>query len=368
MKWWEVPVARDTDAGRIGGVVAGISRAWGFDRRTTRFAVAIATLVLPVFALVYLVAWVLLPQRLEDAVPLHTVITDRRRLPLMVAIGIVLLAGGLGTFGSWVWFGGVSWGAALIAVGLLLWVMPKMGSGSRASWVNVPPSPATAAAAPISQALPQQLPPHVPKRRRRPIAAMSLVVASAYILSTTVGASLDWWSPSVLWTSVTALLIVIVGLLAGAVVNRSWIGIPIAIVLMGAVTSLLVAHPNLNGGVGTRNVSPTSATAAQVSQHLGMGELSLDLTRLEGSERTISVTAEVGFGRLRVLVPKDVTLQINTTVGAGHAVLDGAEIANGLRQNDQRTVAPTTAVASTRQRTLVLDLQVGGGEIAVERR
>lgn len=365
MKWWEVPVARDIDAGRVSGVVAGVSRAWGFDRKTTRIAVAIATLVLPVFALIYVVAWVLLPQHLEDAVPLRAVVTDRRRLPLMIAIGIVLIAGGAGSFGSWVWFGGVSWGAALIAVGLLLWVMPKMGSGSRAStpastpvasWVNVPPSPT--APAPVNQARPPQL----PKRRRRPIVAISLVVASAYILVTAIGASLNWWSPSVLWTSMTALIVLIMGLLVGALVNRSWIGIPVALLLMVVSTSLLVAHPNLNGGVGTRNVSPISATAAQVTQHLGMGELRLDLTRIAGDERTVTVNAEVGFGRLFVLVPRDVTLQINTTLGAGHAVLDGREIANGIRQQDERTIEPVR----TSQRTLILDLRIGGGEIAID--
>ena len=52
--WIDVPIARDRTDGRIAGVVAGVSKAYGFDRRTTRLAVALGTLVIPgVIALVH---------------------------------------------------------------------------------------------------------------------------------------------------------------------------------------------------------------------------------------------------------------------------------------------------------------------------
>ena len=136
--WWLTPVARDPDAGHAGGVVAGLCRSYGFDLKTTRIALVIASLVLPAILLLYVAAWVLLPPRPEQAVPLRDVVVDRRRLPLMIAIGIALAVGSLGSFGSWFLFGGLPWGVGLIALGVLLWAAPNIAWRSR---TDVPTQP-----------------------------------------------------------------------------------------------------------------------------------------------------------------------------------------------------------------------------------
>ena len=98
--WRRTPVFRDPDRGRLAGVVAGLTRSFGFDLRTTRIAVVIATIGMPALLLVYIAAWLLLPPRPEEAVAVEDLFRDRRRLPLLVAIGIVIAAGGLDSLGS----------------------------------------------------------------------------------------------------------------------------------------------------------------------------------------------------------------------------------------------------------------------------
>ena len=366
MKWWEVPVARDRDNGRLGGVVAGLARAYGFDIKTTRIAVAIATLVLPVFALVYAVAWGLLPERLENAAALRAVITDRRRLPLMLAIAIVIVAGGLGSFGSWFFFGGPSWGVGLIALGLLLWIMPKartthIDGGAPESNVGLhPPTTLSPTAMPVTT-----LPIVVPRRRRKPIAAIAILASLTYVLITAIGSASGWWTSSVFWVILVFLAIVIAGIFVDGIVNQRWLGIPVAVLLMGLVGGLLITQPNLNGGVGARTVAPTTVAAAEHHEKLAAGELTIDLNHLPNT-KMLHVSAEVGYGRLHVIVPRYSTLVINSDLGAGHVVLDGHEIANGIHQRDHRTYTPTGLTESGRA-SLVLDLSIGGGEIAIDR-
>ena len=111
--WYRLPVFRDTSDDIAGGVVSGLCRTYGFDRRTTRIALLLASFVLPVLVLVYVFAWILLPDDRASALPLADVVTDRRRLPLYVALGLVVVAGGLGSIGSWFVFGDFPWGIGL---------------------------------------------------------------------------------------------------------------------------------------------------------------------------------------------------------------------------------------------------------------
>ena len=115
----------------VGGVLSGLCRTYGFDRRTTRIALVLASFVLPVLVLVYVIAWILLPDSPAQAQPLVDVVGDRRRFPLYVALGLVVVAGGLGSIGSWFVFGDFPWGVGLVALGVLLWMTPTLRPGRR---------------------------------------------------------------------------------------------------------------------------------------------------------------------------------------------------------------------------------------------
>ena len=422
-RWWQWPVARDPDDGKISGVVAGVSRAYGFDLRTTRIAVVIAGIVLPAVVLLYIAAWILLPGRPEEAAPLRDVVLDRRRLPLMLAIAIVLVVGGVGSFGSWFVFGGLGWGVALIAVGVMLWAVPNLGSRSASTTTpappgNPPPGPTgwttpapgpggtgapsgttapsgtppfgttpfgtvpftatrgsgtTAPTAPAPPTRPIGLPPRrppgpvAPRQPKVPIARFAVLGALIISGIAAIGDAFDWWNASVFGFTVVSLAIVMLGILASAIVNRSWALFPFFVLLLPPMVFLLITQPNLDGGVGERRVVPTTIDEAEQSRTLGAGRLTIDLTELPDEAGTVTTVADVGYGRLAVIVPDDVVLVVTTEIGAGHVVVDGVEIVSGLRQGDSRTI-PTDAseaVPADQRQTIELDLEVGAGEIAI---
>lgn len=354
--WWHVPISKDRDERRLGGVVAGIARAYGFELRTTRIAVAIAAVAIPGVTALYIAAMLLLPSTLAEARPLSAIVTERKRRPLIVAILVVAVFTG---FGSWAVFGGLGWGFALVAVGVVLWLAPNFGTAPTTG-------PGRSAAA-------------THRRRRYPVQAVGLAGAALTALVMGVGNSAAWWHATVFSIVVTVLAILVGATVVGALVNRSWFGVPMLAMLLVVSTGLLISHPNLDGGFGDRELKPVTIADAQRTERLGGGRLTIDLTALPLSEQSVTIDAEVGYGQIRLYVPADVELRLVTRVGAGHVVVDGEELTAGVRHEDERTIAPTAATTGTGQtgtgqtgtgqtgrRTMILDLEVGAGEINIE--
>ncbi|MEX0846646.1 MAG: PspC domain-containing protein [Ilumatobacteraceae bacterium] len=390
--WYRVAVARDRDNSVLGGVVSGVSRAYGFDVRTTRIAVAIATLVLPVIALIYIIAWVLLPDTPATAQPLDAIVRDRRRFPLYVALAIVLVAAGLGSIGSWFVFGSFPWGIGLIAIGVLLWAAPNLRRSRDAAVPAAPvstvvPVPPVTAVSPVvspvvlpvdqargphasaqlmddpTMAMPVGETAHGRDRRRRiPIVAVTLVALFVGVAIASIGDALDWWDTSVFGALVLSAVALATAAAVSAIVNRRWWLVPIAVIAGLVASMLLVAQPNLDHGAGTRTVRPVTTSA--VVERLGVGDLVIDLRDVPLTAGDwMPVTAELGVGHLRILVPDDAQLEIRSSVNAGVILVDHREIASGMRTTIEQTVA---AVTSPTMGTIVLDLSVGAGQIDVD--
>lgn len=382
--WRRTPVFRDPDRGRVAGVIAGISRSYGFDLRTTRIAVAIATIVMPVLLLVYGAAWLLLPPRPEEAVALEDLFRDRRRLPLIVAIGIVIAAGGLGSLGSWFFFGGAPWGLVLVAIGVLLWASPSL-LGRRAdddpgttNWPLPADAPVTtlrhdAVDASMRLTIPPVPEPSTPRRRRYPVATLALVGAVVTAAVASAGEAFDWWNADALGVVTACVGIVGLGIVGSALVNRRFLLVPLLVPIGAVLTFLLVVQPNLDGGSGERTIRPSTIDAATEHQQLAAGQLTIDLAGVPagvGSDAAdYTVRAEVGMGRLHVLVPDDVVIDLRADMGAGRVVLDGVETSAGIRADDDRIDLPTgvTDADADGVRTVVLDVEVGAGEIDIDR-
>ena len=390
-RWYQLTVARDPSDKKLGGVIAGLSRTYGFDVRTTRIAVAISTLVLPIIAIAYVAAWVLLPKRPEEAMSLEQIVRDRRRVPLYVAIGLVLVAGGVGSFGSWFFLGGFSWGVGLIAVGVLLWVAPGLmrsnNQADRPTGSATPPPPpaspmpvadtpttvttvttaalSTTPDSPWSATRPLQIDDIRPRRRRRPVGSIVALAVVAFIGVASAGDALDWWDISVLTTLIVSLISTAVGAIVSAIVNRSWMALPLVALLAVVTTGLFITHPDLDGGIGERTVTADTIAVAERNQQLGMGELRLDLSNvpLDQLDAALEVQAEVGIGHLVVIVPDNATLVIHTQLGAGDLTVDGNNVADGVRHDDTRTMTPDDVSIGT----IDLDVSVGVGRIDIER-
>lgn len=389
-RWYDVPVSRDPADDAVAGVVSGLSRAYGFDVRTTRIAVVLAGIVaFPVVVLAYLAGWLLLPATPADARSLRTLATDRRRLPLYVALAAVAVVFGVGSIGSWFVFGAFPWPLALIAAGILLWAAPGIGgrrddghpaparpapptpdAGTTASGfappttsafgspttadttvtVTNPPTPAvwTSTTAPVGP---------VERRRTVPIVAATVLAVFTWLAVTRLGVALGWWEITTFAALAVAGIALTAGALVAAMVNRTWALVVPAVLLGSATIGLVVVEPNLDGGIGERRVVAT-AEQSGITNRLAVGDLAVDLSRVVTSGGTTE--ASVGLGRLQVQVPADATVTVAASVGAGVIRLDGEQVAEGFRQQVER-VLPGTGPSMT------LDLDVGAGEVHVIR-
>ncbi|MFB7245329.1 hypothetical protein CW362_30420 [Streptomyces populi] len=145
-------------------------------------------------------------------------------------------------------------------------------------------------------------------------------------------------------------------------------------VFLAVITAgLLAASAALPKDIGTHWVRTTwaPATAADVrtSYDLGTGVGTLDLSRVDLARgQTVKTNAEVGAGRLKVIVPKDVTVRLTVEVGVGDIQLPGddkkdVDVEPG--KHKQVTLPPTAGGKDGG--TLDLDLQVGVGQAEVAR-
>lgn len=148
--------------------------------------------------------------------------------------------------------------------------------------------------------------------------ALGLAGAALTALVMGVGNSADWWYATVFSIVVTVLAILVGATVVGAVVNRSWFGVPMLAMLLAVSAGLLITHPNLDGGFGDRELKPVTIIDAQHIERLGGGRLTIDLTALPSSEQSVTIDAEVGYGQIRPYVPADFELRLVTRVGAGY--------------------------------------------------
>ena len=406
-RWCDVPIARarrqGAGAGVVAGVVAGLARAYGLDRRLTRFVVVVTTLVLPAVFLAYAAAWFLLPADPAPPESLRQVVTERRRLPLLVVLGVVIVASGAATSTGPLGLHGFGLAAVLIAIGILLWIAPARvvrgagGSTPPPPWPSAPgpearrfvappeesgadvpypstpypstrypstPYPSTPQASATYGTRVASVAPAAPPRLRppqRPVGALALAVVTAGLGAAVAGDALRWWRLPTVATVLTVALVLAAATLTSAVVNGrfgrlAFIGPLAAVAVFTAVTG-----PELTGGVGERTVVAISADALVARQRLAVGRLTLDASALSAAGDAARIDARVGVGQLRIIVPNGAGLELTGRIGAGRIVVDGAEVAAGIRFDHAVDRAPAPGAPVIR-----LAVRVGVGEILIE--
>ncbi|MFF5369185.1 PspC domain-containing protein [Streptomyces sp. NPDC013187] len=194
------------------------------------------------------------------------------------------------------------------------------------------------------------------------------------LLAGALGTSLTWDGHPLgtsLQTGLSCALAVLgLGIAVSAFLGRTGAGsIFLAIITAG----LLAGAAALPKSVDTHWVRTTwqPATVADVRQRydLGTGVGTLDLGRLDVSgKQTITTRAEVGMGKVRVLVPDDVTVRLDVEVGVGDLQLPGddpkdVDVQPG--RHKEITLSPAGGVESSG--TIDLDLRVGMGQAEVTR-
>lgn len=156
-----------------------------------------------------------------------------------------------------------------------------------------------------------------------------------------------------------ALTIVGLGLIVGAF-RGSHPGLITLGVVLAVLTVVTAFGPfdGFRGGVGDRTLRVTSASAIDSPYRLAVGNLTLDLRRLEITGPT-EITADVGVGKLSVLVPAGTAVEIAGEAGIGEVDLFG-DVRNGVG------VSHDFEGAGAGDR-LTLDLGIAIGEVEVRR-
>ncbi|MFJ9619127.1 PspC domain-containing protein [Streptomyces noursei] len=171
-----------------------------------------------------------------------------------------------------------------------------------------------------------------------------------------------------------ALVVFGLGLVLSAWWGRTGGGTVFMTVLTTALLAGAMALPaNITADWQHRTWAPTTVAAVQPHYAVGSGEGLLDLARLPLKPgTTVRTGAEVGAGRLRVTLPQGTTAILRLRLGVGDIQLPGdaandVEIVAGHRE--RRVTLPAEGLKKGEQPhgTVELDLEVGAGQIAVER-
>ncbi|WP_328739452.1 PspC domain-containing protein [Streptomyces erythrochromogenes] len=197
------------------------------------------------------------------------------------------------------------------------------------------------------------------------------------LLAGAAGTAAEWEGSSLgaaLQTGLAAALVVFgLGLAVSSFLGRTGFG---TVVLAVFTSGLLAGAAALPREIGTdwREVKWRPAAVADVrpEYEAGTGLATLDLSRLDVPRgTTVAVSASIDAGRLKVLLPREVTAQADVTVRRlGDIQLPGdyagrIERAGPGQQNRTATLAP--AAGTEAGGTIELDLSAGIGQVEVAR-
>ncbi|MFE7269105.1 PspC domain-containing protein [Streptomyces sp. NPDC057623] len=167
-----------------------------------------------------------------------------------------------------------------------------------------------------------------------------------------------------------ALLVLGLGIAVSAFLGRTGAGsIFLAIITAGLLAASAALPKDISTHWVERSWRPAAVADVQQQYDLGTGVGTLDLTRLDLAEdQTLTTRADVGVGRLKVIVPKDMTVQLSIDVGVGDIQLPGddkqdVDVAPG--KHKELTLTPPAGTKDAG--TLDLDLSVGVGQAEVSR-
>ncbi|WP_299532431.1 PspC domain-containing protein [uncultured Streptomyces sp.] len=190
------------------------------------------------------------------------------------------------------------------------------------------------------------------------------------------------WDSQPLGTSLTiglaAMLAVLgLGLLIASLFGRTGTGT----VLLAVVTALLLAGAaalpkDITTTWGRETWRPASVAAVQPQYEIGTGTARLDLSRIEvPSGSSVATRVEAGAGRIVVVVPPEVTVEVRAEAGFGHVRLPGPDDTGSgdprkdidLAPDVRREVTLAPAGGGKPAGTVELHLEVGVGEVEVSR-
>jgi phage shock protein PspC (stress-responsive transcriptional regulator) len=407
-------LVRRTDNQMIAGVASGVAASLGVEPAIVRVGFVVLSVFGGLGVLLYVLGWLLLPADGGESIG-QAVARRPGGLRSYLGVGLMILAVAIlaSAFSS----PSVVWAVALIAFGIYLFQQdqakqppgppppgrPAGPAGAAPSDVPAPPSsgapePVTAPAppgwgagaatttepfpwepaappAPPAWGPPPTAPPPptwgTPSRVRRPRPFLGPLTVGAALIVTGLAVVLgnlelvDLTAAQVLAVFLTVLG---VGLLVGTWWGRSWGLIALALLLVPVVAAASLADSEpLTGGMGERTWRPRTAAEVRPVYRLAAGDLVVDLSRVRFGPGASSLEASVAAGRVLVVVPDDVALELHGRTGVGGVDLLG-RVDRGVQVDSAASAPPLPAADEERGAGSVrLDLHVGYGVVEVRR-
>jgi phage shock protein PspC (stress-responsive transcriptional regulator) len=308
----------------IAGVAGGIARHLDVDAIIVRVALVVAVFFGGAGLLLYIGAWLLVPEEGTDDEPLG--LDPRSRSLALAGVGILALVCAVGDWAGAFWF---PWPLAIVAVLVVLFLQRKdRGTSRRTGYGYTEPATETSYAPPTEpqhwETYAREPRPRHP-RKRGPILfffTLALIALAEGILGVVdlAGVAVTDGAYPALALGVTAVMLVI-----GSFWGRAG-----GLIALGLVAALATAGATIGNNIDDedRLYAPTTAGGVQDSYEFGAGRFTLDLSDVSDVEeldgRDISIEG-VG-GRVEVVVPDGMDVGVLAQVVGGD-----------IRVFDQRT-------------------------------
>jgi phage shock protein PspC (stress-responsive transcriptional regulator) len=334
---------RARDGRWLGGVSTGLGRYFDLNPMIYRIGFVALALAGGTGILLYVAAWLVMPDEgVEDSIAAEAIKKRRERPWLLVGVGLLGFAAIVGLSSARVWPSPGN-----------LWVAAAVGGAAIVWWqVGRNGAPAAAAVAPGEA-------PRIPRRSLGPVALGTFIagLGTVGLVDLATGWNLDW---RIVFAAAAVALGAIVA--AGAVTGyRVGSVVALGIVVLAALALALVIRVPLFAGVGDRIEHPATFSALDTSYKQGIGNLDVQLGDVTFPIGTTHVKATLGIGDLVVHVPRSVTVEVQGRASAGSVNLFGSS-------HDGQPVHETASSAGTDpSRVLVLDARVGLGQVEVRR-
>lgn len=167
-----------------------------------------------------------------------------------------------------------------------------------------------------------------------------------------------------------ALAVLGLGIAVSAFLGRTGAGsIFLAILTAGLLAGAAALPKDIDTHWARTTWQPATVADVRPRYDLGTGVGTLDLRKLDVSgKQTVTTRAEVGMGKLRVLVPEGVTVRLDAEVGIGDLQLPGDDPKDvDVQPGRHKEITLSPAKGVEKSGTIDLDLHVGMGQAEVTR-
>ena len=344
---------RSRDERILAGVAGGLGRYFDITPTFFRIGFAILALVGGAGILLYVAAWLVIPDEGESDSIVSEALRRRRDRPWLLA-GVALIAIALVSLFAQADFwpnSGFAWTLLLLGALAIMFgqrrVADRTAPDDSSTVPDVSAAPADAATPAARPRQPSLLLPGL---------GVLLAAAGALALLEAVGVDVRWDVALAVGAIGTGIAVV-----AGAALRRRTGGlVVVGLVLACCAIAVSAVDVRLEGPIGTRVYSPLETSDLKRDYDISIGDLRLDLSNAALAAGETEVDANVGIGELTVIVPDDVAVDIDATASAGEVTIFGRS-ESGVDADLSESIP-----ARGSDRTLRIDAHVGLGDVIVE--